>query len=108
MKIYISGKITGTSDYTERFFTAHQQLRKMGHLVVNPAQIIGLLEDRIKFQLEYDTIMAIDLALLKECDAIYLLRGFEDSPGSRLEHMKAVQYGLKVFYQGDDIREELG
>ena len=39
MTIYISGKITGTTDYLNRFKEAEQHLKKAGHEVINPAEL---------------------------------------------------------------------
>lgn len=38
-RIYISGAITGTSDYIERFANAQSELREHGWSVINPAAV---------------------------------------------------------------------
>ena len=38
MKIYISGAISGTKDYMERFARAEKELTEKGWSVVNPAK----------------------------------------------------------------------
>ena len=40
MKIYIAGKITGDKNYKKKFAKAERILRKKGHSVMNPAQLI--------------------------------------------------------------------
>lgn len=37
MRVYISGPITGTEDYMERFAKAEEKLTAAGHQVYNPA-----------------------------------------------------------------------
>lgn len=39
MKVYISGPITRTSDYMERFNEAQKYLESKGYSVVNPALV---------------------------------------------------------------------
>ena len=43
MKIYLSGKITGTTDYMERFSAKQKDLKTKGYEVVNPALINSFL-----------------------------------------------------------------
>ena len=104
MVIYISGKITGTVDYAERFRIAGMRLKKNGYTVVNPAEIGDMLDEMVPFELSHDEYMAIDLQLLKRCDAIYMLKGFENSDGARMERMKAIAWGKKIFYEEDGLQ----
>ena len=48
MKIYISGKITGTTDYMERFGNKQRELEQKGYEVVNPALINSFLPKSTK------------------------------------------------------------
>ena len=105
MIIYISGKITGEIGYRKKFYKAELHLKHLGHKPVNPAFIGSLVSDTLPFEPSHDTYLKIDLAILKECEGIYLLKGFEDSNGAREEHAKAVQLGLPVFFQGDEQSE---
>lgn len=41
MRIYISGAITGTEDFRERFLEAEKELIVVGHDTVNPAMMVG-------------------------------------------------------------------
>ena len=45
MKIYISGAITGTDDYMERFSKAEKELAEQGYSVVNPAKVNAQLPE---------------------------------------------------------------
>lgn len=101
MIVYISGKITGTKDYLNRFHMAQNSLERSGHTVVNPAEIGTALDRMVPFEMTHDEYMQIDLMLLKKCDAIYMLKGFDDSPGAREERVKAIAWGEKVLYEED-------
>lgn len=94
MKIYISGPITGTSDYMERFEKAHKYLESLGFSVVNPA----LVNSNLPNDTSYKQYMDMSFLMLSMCDHIYMLRGFEKSTGACMELNKARELGLKVLY----------
>ena len=48
-------------------------------------------------------IMNHDLELLRRCDAIVMLPGWENSKGSRVEHELAKELGKQVFYGHDAV-----
>ena len=43
--IYISGPITGTSDYMKRFEKAEKELTENGYSVINPAKVNAMLPE---------------------------------------------------------------
>ena len=95
MKIYISGKISGT-DLTEtrtRFAAVAKATKRLGYEPVNP------LENGLS---EYDTWEAHivkDIADLLQCKAIYMLQGWQESKGARIEHYIATEIGLSIMYE---------
>ena len=91
-KVYISGPITGTTDYMERFKKAQEYLESKGYIVVNPALFNSNLPD----DTTWDEYMEISLILVKICDAIYLLKGWEESKGVELELRTAKHYGMEI------------
>lgn len=95
MRVFISGPITGVSDYMERFAKAEEELTKRGYIAVNPAKITA----QVPFEMPWDRYMDITLAILKECDAIHSLEGAAHSPGARIEHEMAKKLGLKEVYE---------
>lgn len=96
MTVYISGAITGTTDYEERFKAAEQQLREDGYDVINPAAISALLPDGMP----WSAYMEITLPILRYCNVIYMLRGWEKSAGARIERGYAIKLGLDVMEEG--------
>ena len=94
MRVYISGAITGTNDYRERFARAEDELRGKGYTPVNPVKISDVITDMMP-DATHDDYMAIDLALLSRCDAIYQMYGWINSKGAVMEHDLANDLGLK-------------
>lgn len=99
MKIYISGGITNVPDYSQRFHDAAERLRKDGHQVFDPAHIGGLLQERLDWDLDYEDFMEIDALFLRQCDAIYLLKDYEESEGARRELRLAIKLGKAIMYE---------
>jgi hypothetical protein len=95
----------GYEDYNfPAFDAAERHLREQGHAPVNPAAMdrlfegwgaappkgmIATREDRKRFILR-------DLVALMECDAIYLLDGWQDSTGATVEVALAEFLGLEL------------
>lgn len=49
------------------------------------------------------SVMDADLAAVRSCDAIYLLRGWESSRGAKKELAEAIKCGLLVKQEGDEV-----
>ena len=94
MKIYISGKITGTTDYMKRFESAERTLSKY-YTVINPAKVNAQLPKETTWE-EY---MKMSMTMIRMCNAIYMLKGWEDSKGARLEYNYAVENNYKIFFE---------
>ena len=101
MKIYISGKITGTTDYIERFAAAEEKLTAAGFVTVNPARVNGELPQ----ETTYDEYMAMSLTMLDMCQAIYMLDGWEDSTGASIEFEKACGTKKMIFFESEVMDE---
>ena len=78
MKIYLSGKISGTDlTHTRKRFS----------------------DVADKLQAPWEAHMAKDIIDLLQCEGIYMLQGWEDSQGARIEHAVAKELGKAVFYE---------
>lgn len=91
-KVYISGAIAG-HDLAERkaaFKAAERKLAEMGFAPVNP------FDNGVPDGAHWRVHMRADIALLVQCDLIYMLRGWELSKGAKLEHDVATSCGIKV------------
>ena len=95
MRIYISGPITGTDDYMERFAKAEEKLTAAGYQVYNPAHANSYMPEGTT----YEEYMDISFTLLKMADAIYMLDGWEQSRGANREYGYALGMGYKVMQQ---------
>lgn len=93
--VYISGKITGTTDYMVRFAIAEKELRRQGYEVINPAKIFSSVSQTMPYEFFMDT----SLVMLGYADAIYMSKGWEDSRGARIEFAAAVGLDLEVLFQ---------
>lgn len=96
MKVYISGPITGTKDYMERFNAAEQELITIGNVVINPAKVNSNLPEGTTHA-EY---MKISLDLLDMCDTIFMMEGWQFSTGCNMEIARAIENKLTITFEG--------
>ena len=95
MKVYISGAITGTNDYMERFAKAEEQLANDGFVVVNPARVNAQLPESTS----YEEYMKMSFCMLEMCDAIYMLKGWRVSCGANRELGYAMAKDMVILYE---------
>lgn len=93
MRVYLSGKITGTDDYFHRFITAERELEDR-YDVINPAFICSLLPD----SMTHDEYMSVCFPLLDLCDAVYVIdaEDAKTSDGVKQEILYALATGKTV------------
>lgn len=99
-RVYISGQISGLKPlvYKGRFRKAFNELAI--HYGVHPADIINPANIGDLFpSFGHDDYMAIDLALLGRCDNIYMLKGWENSEGAKIEKDFAEKNNIAIFYE---------
>lgn len=94
-RCYISGPITGIADYMERFANVEYDVaERYGFSVVNPARIIAEMPP----DTSYEDQMRISIELLRLCDCIYLMGGWNNSRGATFEHEYAKIMGMEIIY----------
>lgn len=93
-KVYISGSITGTKDYLEKFEDIETALVLVhqGVEVINPAKVNANLPESTTWE-EY---MRMSLCMLSMCDGIYMMEGWQQSRGANLEYAYAKGMGITV------------
>lgn len=89
-KVYIAGKVTGEEyeNCVNKFKKRAEILRNQGYSVVNPMEIIPPNTD-------WRTAMKICVNELIDCEYIYMLPGWRDSKGAKLEYQLAQELDLQ-------------
>ena len=92
MKVYISGPITGLpyEEVEKSFNEADIRLQEQGYEVVNP------LNNGLPRESTWNEHMIADIKLLLDCDAIYMLNGWEISKGACIEFNIAVSLNYVI------------
>lgn len=93
--VYISGPMEGVENYEKNFKRAENDLTEAGYKVVNPAEIDVEGMDR-------EEILDMDLKLLGGCDAICMLKGWQQSCGANREYGFALAKGMGVMLEEDE------
>ena len=103
-RIYIAGPMTGIEDLNRAEFQkavdSIWETSKGFTFGFNPHQagdMLGWTEKTPPSE-----IASVLLGDLIDCDAIYMLRGWENSKGARAEHAVAAWIGLEIKYQGSE------
>ena len=103
MKVYISGAITGTEGYLQKFAKAEKYFTDKGFTVINPAKISAELPGNTTHA-EY---MELSLVLLKMADGIALFPDWEHSTGATLEKCYAETMEKTVWFIPQTILEKM-
>lgn len=109
MKIYVAGPMTGYPKFNfPAFFAAQKKLEELGWTVFNPAdkdseasldaEAVKTGDDKLAIKKGFDFREAFgwDADKVINGDAIYMLKGWEASPGARAEH--AIASVMKIKY----------
>lgn len=92
--VYIAGPMTGLPNWNyDAFNEKARDLRLKGYLVNNPAEIHNAQEHSREW------CMTRAISLLIHADYIYLLKGWQNSSGAKLEKEIAEQCGIEVLYE---------
>lgn len=104
MKIYITGPMEGNKENFKRFARAEKELKRQGHVVVNPARVNAQLPQGTSRQ----GYLNMSLCMLEMCEVIFLLRGWDRSQHCNAEVSYALQHGITIVSEGpeEDCIEE--
>lgn len=98
-KIYISGAITGVTDYMKHFQSAEDEINEInakdGVMVFNPAKISANMPEGTS----YEEYMKVAFCLLEMCDTIYMLKGWKNSRGANREYGYAMGKDMTIIFE---------
>lgn len=95
MKIYISGAISNTDDFMERFAKAEKELTEQGYSVVNPAKVNAQLPN----DTNYEEYMKMCFCMIDICESIFMLQGWEKSCGANRELGYAMAKDMIIMHE---------
>lgn len=92
--IYIAGPMSGLPELNfPAFHEAAADLRAQGHEVVSPAELYSHT-DR-----DWGFYMRAAIKAMMDCDEIFMLRGWANSKGAKIEWGLAQELEMEVQYQ---------
>ena len=97
--IYIAGPMAGLPELNfPAFYQAEKKLMKDGWRVVNPARfdaVFNVYNEGIEGRM-LDAVCEAERAAIPYLDAIYLLKGWENSKGATRELKVALEHNLEI------------
>ena len=102
--IYTAGPYRATREWgitqnIRKAETIALALWKKGWTVIcphkNTAYFGGSLSD--------ETWLEGDLEIIDRCDAMFMVPGWEKSEGSQIEHQRAIEIGMPIYYKLKDV-----
>lgn len=103
-KVYIAGPMSGYEEFNFPAFNRAEELLRESYgyeHVVNPAKLHPTTD------LPWVEFLKRDLRELIDCDAVFLLEGWEKSRGATFEAVVAYILGLRLYKMHHDERFEL-
>jgi hypothetical protein len=95
--VYISGPMRGRPNFNYDLFSlTAKNFRDAGLSVLNPAENFGGDQG-----LEIAEYMRADIKMLLRASMVFMLPGWQDSEGSRLEYLIAKALGLEINFHAD-------
>ena len=94
--VYLSGKISGLSraTYMAHFAHAEELLRREGYRVVNPTRFAVCRWPWLYRLIGYEATLLYDIWRMTHCHRIFLIPGWRDSRGARIESFTAHVLGI--------------
>jgi nucleoside 2-deoxyribosyltransferase len=107
------GKVGPPTWNFDAFDEAKAVLERLGWVPISPADLDRLHEgwgqypppDCVVTTADKKRFMTRDIAAINTCDAVFMLTGWEESSGARIEHAYAEYIGLQVIYESDGLTE---
>lgn len=107
--IYISGKITGTTDYREKFEKAENKLIKAGYEVLNPVEAAYELETFHKVcgkgKPTWQEYMREAIKMEMRADEVYMLSDWQESEGAKIERNLAFDLHIPIRYESKEDKK---
>ena len=103
--IYVAGPMTGIPQHNFKAFDAAvERLRLAGWSVYSPVEIgwlcgINTSDENEPDAETYRRLVRAEMAALVQCDAIYLLKDWRDSPGATAEYYYAKACGKEILFE---------
>lgn len=91
-RLYLSGPITGVPNYMDIFNRAEAVLVGAGYQVVNPANMCYVLNS----EASHEDYMRVDMEMLRMCDVLVQLPGWEKSIGCNREYGMALERDMVI------------
>ena len=103
--VYLAGKYT-VGDRDENLNIAQEMavhLWDLGYAVLSPHCNSARFEDQCRVA-TYEDFLAGDLRMLTGCDVLFLLSGWQESPGAKVEVLMARAMGLPVVESVEELQ----
>ena len=95
--VYVAGKYSGNVETNIKHAEKVSiDLIRQGYAVITPHK------NTAYYDIDYDTIIKMDLEILSRCDIIYMLKGWEESKGAKIEYDFARKEGINIFYENNN------
>ena len=108
--VYIAGPYSGkTTEETAGHVAAAEEMAKKlllaGYAPLIPHRINATWQGHEHFKdfTTHDWLERLCFPLMKKCDAMVMLAGWECSIGAVIERQNAIELGIPVFYSMDDF-----
>lgn len=105
--IYIAGPMQGVRNFNyPHFDEVASALRLGGWRVENPVEIGNRFGKAKQIAADRDLLAKVieaELEAVSKCDAIYLLKGWHNSPGAKSELALAIKNGAQIVLEKDGV-----